>query len=140
MLKTLSISLADGPAAAIQPLSRSARVAGGATQPLCQSGWSSHSATQPLRQSGRSSHSATQSLCQSGWSSHSAIQSPRVAEWLSGWGGNFHHCAFNLCPATRAPAGFQCRALWTHLSGGKLAMYNPNFQYDSTQRCDHNFT
>ena len=137
MLKTLSISLADGSAAATQPLSRSARVAGGATQPLCQSGWSSHSATQPLCQSGRSSHSATQSEWLEQPLSHSVTQS---GEWLSGWGGNFHHCAFNLCPATRAPAGFQCRALWTHLSGGKLAMYNPNFQCDSTQRCDHNFT
>ena len=56
--------LIDDSAAATQPLSHSARVAGAATQPLCQSGWSSHS--------------ATQSLCQSFHISHSA----RVAEWL----------------------------------------------------------
>jgi len=100
-------------------LSHSARVAGAATRPLSHSARVAGAATQPPSHSARV---ALQPL------SH------------SGWGGNFHHCAFNLCPATRAPAGFQCRALWTHLSGGKLAMYNPNFQYDSTQRCDHNFT
>ena len=53
---------------------------------------------------------------------------------------NFNFQSFRGCPATRAPAGFQCRALGTHLPGSKLAMYNPNFQYDSKQRCDHNFT
>ena len=81
-----------------QPLSHSARVAGAATQPLSHSARVAGAATQPL------SHSATlpewldeplrhQPLCQSGWSSHSATQS--VAEWLSGWGENFRHCALS---------------------------------------------
>ena len=59
-LKTLSISLADDSAAATQPLSRSARVAGGATQPLCPE-W----LEQPLSHSAKVAGGATQSLCQS---------------------------------------------------------------------------
>ena len=79
-----SISLIDDSAAAIQPLSRFARVADAATQPLCQSGWSSHSATlpesltQPLSHSARVAGAATQPLCQNGWRSHSAT----LQEWL----------------------------------------------------------
>ena len=67
-----------------------------ATQPLCQRSWTSHLATQPLSHSPRVAGPATQPLCQSGWNSHQPLShSGRVAEWLSGWGDNFRHCAFN---------------------------------------------
>ena len=93
-----SISLIDDSAAAIQPLSRFARVADAATQPLCQSGWSSHSATlpesltQPLSHSARVAGAATQPAARVAGAatqplSHSARMADAATQLLckSGW-------------------------------------------------------
>ncbi len=101
--------------AATQPLSHSARVAGAATLPEWleqpvpshsahqpRSGWSSHSATlaewleEPLSHSARAAGGATQPLSHAARVAGAATQPLCHSEWLSGWGENFRHCAFNL--------------------------------------------
>ena len=54
---------------------------------------------QPLSHSARVAGAATQPLCQSGCVS--------VAEWLSGWGENFRHCAFNRKNCTALQSNYK---------------------------------
>ena len=85
-----------------QPLSHSATVPEWLDQPLShsatlpESGWTSHSATQPLsRVAGPATQPLSHSARVAGPATQPLSHSGRVAEWLSGWGDNFRHCAFN---------------------------------------------